>query len=275
MTSKIVKTGRVSVIIPCYNQGDTLDATLASVESSRNENLREVIIVNDGSTDPHTLKYFNGLGAARNAGIRASTGEYILPLDSDNLVRSGYLVGGVKLLENHPDIGVVYGNAEYFGEKSGPWYVENFDMSRLVYGNYIDACALIRKTALDEAGGYDEKMPYMGWEDWDLWLRLGALEWGFHHLDEFAFDYRVRNGSMINNTDKHSKELLHYIYHKPGNFQLKLLRDILLGKDRLERELAELKKSKLYRIHKKILSVFNFNFKRPNNSICSEKQCQR
>src|SRR6185369_14083809 len=152
--------GKVSIVIPCYNQGVLLQETLASVERSRNARLLEVIIVNDGSTDAQTLEIFAGLdrslytvlhqlnaglGAARNAGIRLAKGEFILPLDSDNLIRPAYLNQGVALLEQKPQLGVVYGHAEYFGEKTGPWQVPDFDLLRLVMGNFIDACALYRK----------------------------------------------------------------------------------------------------------------------------------
>ncbi len=134
MTYTSVGAGNVSIVIPCYNQGATLLEALASVEQVRNENVIDVIIVDDGSSEAETTKILDelaktghcvvsqphrGLGAARNAGIRLAKGEFILPLDSDDRLRDVYLNEGVSLLRRNPSLGVIYSDAEYFGEKSG------------------------------------------------------------------------------------------------------------------------------------------------------------
>ena len=117
MTYTSVGGGNVSIVIPCYNQGATLREALASVEQVRNENVIDVIIVDDGSSEAETTKILDelaktghcvvsqpnrGLGAARNAGIRLAKGEFILPLDSDDRLRDAYLNEGVSLLKNNP-----------------------------------------------------------------------------------------------------------------------------------------------------------------------------
>ena len=229
----------ISIVIPCYNYGVMLRETLASIERVRNETICEVIIVNDGSTDAETCKLLQdlagsnykiihqpnkGLGAARNAGIAKAVGEIILPLDSDNCIREAYFKEGIKAFSDQPSVGAVHGDAEYFGEKTGRWSVPKFDLRQIVMGNYIDACALFRKSAWESVGGYDEKMPWMGWEDWDFWLRIAARGWGFVHLDQVAFDYRVRNGSMLSETDRHRRELVKYIFNKPENKALAIIR---------------------------------------------------
>jgi glycosyltransferase involved in cell wall biosynthesis len=232
--------GKVSIVIPCFNHGEMLRETLESVEQVRNSNLSEVIIVDDGSTDPATCAYFEklshsaykvihqpnrGLGPARNTGVKAAQGEYILPLDSDNRIREPYLGRGVNILLERPDVGVVFGDAEYFGERSGRWHVDDFDLSRLVKGNYIDACALYRRAIWESVGGYDESMPWMGWEDWDFWLRVALRGWSFEHIDEIAFDYRVRSGQMNEESGRRGPELMAYVFSKTGNLALRLLRD--------------------------------------------------
>src|ERR1700730_11658859 len=95
---------KVSIIIPCYNQGHYLMEALDSIKGI-NPGLLEVIIVNDGSTDPYTNELCKnlesqgwqviwqdnkGLSAARNVGIRQASGNYILPLDADNKIRTEY-----------------------------------------------------------------------------------------------------------------------------------------------------------------------------------------
>ena len=91
-----------------------LREALASVEQVRNANLLEVIIVDDGSSEPDSVRTLSeiveagycvvsqpnrGPGAARNTGIRLAKGEFILPLDSDNRLRDVYLSEGVSLLK--------------------------------------------------------------------------------------------------------------------------------------------------------------------------------
>ena len=141
--------------------------------------LWELIIVNDGSTDEETLRVLvelrkegyriidqenQGLGAARNTGIRESAGEYILPLDSDNKIRPEYLLTGIEILEASPDVGVVYGDAEYFGEKTGIWKGQEFDRTELLVGNYIDACAVFRRGIWEQVNGFEVEMPRQGIE---------------------------------------------------------------------------------------------------------------
>jgi glycosyltransferase involved in cell wall biosynthesis len=207
-----------------------LREALASVEEVRNANVLEVIIVDDGSYESETTRILNevaeaghcvvpqpnrGPGAARNTGIRLAKGEFILPLDSDNRLRGVYLDEGVSLLKNNPSVGVIYADAEYFGERSGRWHVPEFDLLSLVRGNFIDACALYRKKLWEEVGGYDEQMICMGWEDWDFWLRVACHGGAFVHLSKIGFDYRVRTNSMVARANQHAAELRAYIFNKP------------------------------------------------------------
>lgn len=202
-----------SIVIPCYNSQDTLEETLKSVYN-QDMNDWEAIIVNDGSPDnletialhwvekDKRFRYYKkeneGLGSARNFGVQKAFGKYILPLDSDNKVRPGFARQAMDYLEQYPEVGVVYGNAMYFGEKEGTWLVEEFDLEKTLIKNYIDACAIYRKSIWALVGGYDTKMPYQGNEDWDLWLAFGIKKVGFKHLNDITFDYRVTKTSMIN-----------------------------------------------------------------------------
>lgn len=250
-----VGEGKVSIVIPCYNHGAMLREALASVKEVRNENLLEVIIVDDGSSEPDSVRTLSeiaeagyrvvaqsnrGPGAARNTGIRLAKGEFILPLDSDNRLRDVYLNEGVSLLRRNPSVGVVYAEAEFFGERSGRWYVPDFNLLSLIRMNFIDACALYRKRLWEEVGGYDEQVICMGVEDWDFWLRLAARGARFVHVPKIAFDYRVQSDSMIvkaiglgyrapsvaaMRTSPRLAELVTYIFCKPEMSSYKLLRE--------------------------------------------------
>lgn len=202
---------RASVVIPCFNQGEYLLEAVASVETVAGGH-HEIVIVDDGSDDqltPPILRHLEdrghrvmrqpnrGLAAARNVGIRAAHGAFILPLDADNRIGPDYLRAAIARLDADPQAGVVYGDALWFGEKSGRWTMGEFDAERLFCGNFIDACAVFRKTVWDELGGYDEAMPVQGWEDWDFWLRVVRTgHWTFVYCPDVHFQYRVHAASM-------------------------------------------------------------------------------
>ncbi len=203
---------KLSIIIPCYNTEGTLNETLVSV-FEQNFSEWEAIIVNDGSKDnletialnwveqDSRFKYFEkengGLGTARNYGIKKALGSYILPLDSDNKIRPDFAKKALGVFESDSEIGVIFGNAEYFGERTGIWNVGKFDILKLLRGNYIDACSIIKKEVFDLIGLYDIDIPFQGQEDWEFWLRVSASEYKFYYLNEITFDYRVEQKSMI------------------------------------------------------------------------------
>jgi glycosyltransferase involved in cell wall biosynthesis len=202
----------VSIIIPCYKTEKTLSETLQSV-LDQNFNEWEALIINDGSPDAiedialnwvkkdSRFKYFSkqneGLAKTRNYGIAKALGEYILPLDSDNLVAKDFIKDAIQILDSNTTIGVVHGHAEYFGERSGLWKVDPFELNKILIGNYIDACVIYRKELWLKIGGYDEKMPFQGHEDWDFWISLGTIDVKFHHLNKVTFYYFVAYNSMI------------------------------------------------------------------------------
>jgi len=95
----------------------------------------------------------------------------------------------------------VYGDRVELGRRSGLVQVGVPDLNRLLCGNYIDACAVIRVEAWRACGGYDGGMPTSGAEDWDLWLSMLERDFVLARLDMAAFDYRVRPDSMLSRFD--------------------------------------------------------------------------
>jgi glycosyltransferase involved in cell wall biosynthesis len=202
----------LSIIIPCFNSEATLEATLQSVWNQKYQNW-EAIIVNDGSIDnteeialdwvkrDDRFKYYTkqneGLGKTRNFAINKSIGTLILPLDSDNQLEENFVYDAVSIFEINANIGVIYGHAQYFGEKNGFWEVDDYKLEKILVHNYIDACAIYKKKFWEEVGGYDEKMPYQGHEDWELWVAFGSINVMFYHLKKITFYYYVSGNSMI------------------------------------------------------------------------------
>jgi glycosyltransferase involved in cell wall biosynthesis len=221
---------KVTVIIPCYNQGHFLSDALASLAQCDPASYL-VTIVDDGSTDPATLRMFDqldqkaftvihqpnkGLSAARNTGIKHANTDYVLLLDSDNKVRSSLIVRGTAALDKDPQVAVVYGDGQFFGDETGIRKQAPFNLQKQMLVNYIDACAIVRKSVFDDVGYFDENMKD-GWEDWEMWLRIAFRGYKFHYLDEVVFDYRIRKQSMskqVYDNKARTNSIENYVYGK-------------------------------------------------------------
>ncbi|KAB8330881.1 glycosyltransferase family 2 protein [Scytonema tolypothrichoides VB-61278] len=264
---------RLSVIIPCFNHGKFIMDAISSVEECQ-EKVYEIIIVNDGSTDPYTCEVMEqlkkkgysvveqenlGLSAARNSGIKLAKGEYILPLDSDNKIRQNYILKGIQILDNFPEVGVVYGDAEYFGEKSGLWKVPEFDLRMLLLGNYIDACAVFRKSVWVNCGYYDTEMPKIGYEDWNFWLDVAKNGWKFYHISEVLFDYRVRAGSMVSacNIPENQKLLIQYVTNKHSDILREEYKKLYTDFHLVYQELQKIRNHSFYKIYKFLSKIYS------------------
>jgi glycosyltransferase involved in cell wall biosynthesis len=179
--------GLISVIVPCYNQGIYLKETIQSALASSYRPL-EILIINDGSMDNsldiakeleaqhpeiRVLDQANaGVTKARNAGIAAAQGEYLLPLDGDDLISPDYIQQGLAILTTRPEVKVVYCQAEKFSDSGRkPWKLKPFSLQQLAKDNMIFVSALFRKADAVAVGGFSEDMQ-LGREDWEFWIKL-------------------------------------------------------------------------------------------------------
>lgn len=245
------QSATVSIVIPCFNHGQYLQEALDSIDKTRINYDIEIIIVDDGSSDLETLQILEDLrqlnykiihqsnggpGKARNTGIKIAVGKYILPLDADNKIDPNYINKAIPILErNQADI--VYAVPHFFGDttnKKRQFKVRSFDDLGLVTGNCADACAIYRKEVWTKNGGYDEAMPYFGFEDWEFWINASKNNFTFHFINEKLFFYRINNNSMIsqfNNTERNV--LMHrYLAKKHADFFLEKLVKITYIKER-------------------------------------------
>lgn len=211
---------KVSVIIPCYNLGKYIKEAIDSVSAQTFQDF-EIIVVNDGSTDAETNQIINGLdnsrikvittenhglASARNNGIAAAAGDYILPLDADDKIAPAYLEKAVKYLDEDTELGIVYCEADFFGEENFKWDLPDYELSKILLDNLIFASAFFRKKDWEAIGGYKQAMIF-GWEDYDFWLSIIELERKVCRIPETLFYYRKRNDSMAHSM---SREHLYY-----------------------------------------------------------------
>jgi glycosyltransferase involved in cell wall biosynthesis len=198
----------VAIVIPCFNAGLPLREAINSAKAQTHRDV-EVVVVDDGSTDPQTLEILEavrseglrvvvqsnaGPAAARNAGIRETTCRFILPLDADDLIDSSYAEKAADVLERRADIGIVYCKAMKFGSETGPWTLPPYSIREIVVDNVIFVSAMFRRQDWVEVGGFDETLRF-GVEDYDFWLKLISRGRGVKQLDEFLFHYRVQTDS--------------------------------------------------------------------------------
>jgi glycosyltransferase involved in cell wall biosynthesis len=203
---------KISVVIPCYNHGKYVEEAIISVKKQTFSDY-EIIVVNDGSTDKETImvleqlreKYRdvlfidqeNGhLANARNTGIRVSQGKFFLPLDADDKIAPQMLAQCFAEIEKDDRLGFVYTYTQFFGDFTATLPRPQYDFYELLRKNYIVASALIRKSAWQEIGGYDENMQ-SGYEDWEFYIRLGKSGWHGNLITKPLFCYRKHGASMI------------------------------------------------------------------------------
>ncbi|MCL4233242.1 MAG: glycosyltransferase [Deltaproteobacteria bacterium] len=203
---------RISVVIPCYNMGAFVGEAVDSVLAQRLGEV-EIVLVDDGSNDGETPEAIDalarrapirvvrtsnrGLAAARNEGVRTANGELIAFLDADDRFAPGALDAMDRASSAHPDAAYVYGHTRAFGARDEIWHRGDFNFFHLLYANEFEPAVMIRKEALDRVGGFRPVGPVPGVEDWDLWLRLGALGLFGRRIDAVTLEYRIRPGSMV------------------------------------------------------------------------------
>lgn len=232
----------VSLVIPCYNQGEYLAECLESVIQQTYSDWI-CIIVNDGSTDNteevikefshrdsriHSLSQNNlGLAAARNNGIRSCNSEFIVPLDSDDRLGLKYIENTINALTTNKDLKVVYTDCQLFGAVNQKLWLPDYSYKLLLQRNLITATAAYRREDYEISSGYDETIK--GWEDWDFWLSLLDKGSQVKKIEDVLFFYRQKEGSMGGNisVDPELKSSLrNYIYHKHESKYLEYPNDV-------------------------------------------------
>lgn len=212
---------RFAVLIPCFNDGPLLEQAVRSVDEAEPV---ELVVIDDHSTDPQTLRILEGLKAegvrvvrheanrglseARNTGLAETAAPYVFPLDADDLAVAGSIARMADILDRHPEAAVCFGDFEEY-RPNPPTFAklrlvravpERLDPYRIAYVNELPPTALYRRDVLIEVGGWEDPHPDIGgYEDWDLWMKLAERGLtGVHAgVGVLAYRYRIDEPRML------------------------------------------------------------------------------
>ncbi len=202
--NKKIKKPLVSIITPSYNQGVFIRETIDSIRAQDYPNI-EHIILDGGSTDSTlevlksygkdlrwTSKKDKGQSDAINTGFAMASGEIFAWLNSDDTYLPSAISKVVDFFNSHPDISVVYGDANYInttGKIIGKYPTEAFDYKRLAVVDFIcQPSTFFRASAWKKSEALDLSLVYT--MDYDLWIRLAKVE-SFSHLKQVLSTYRL------------------------------------------------------------------------------------
>ena len=209
----------VSVIIPAYNASDTVGEALDSLIEQTHRRW-EAIVVDDGSTDETAtvartyaardrrirliLGEHRGGGAARNVGIESARYDWLLFLDADDRLTPRALVSLAAAVAADKGLDAVHGGwARVTGDGTITESVFRHQTGDLfaAFSQYcvfpIHTC-LVRRVCVQRAGGFDPDLRTC--QDWDLWQRVARAGARFGHVQEMVAFYRMRPGSVMNDS---------------------------------------------------------------------------
>lgn len=219
----------ISVVVPCFNDGRFLKECLKSV-SEQTLQPAEILVIDDGSTDPKTIKFLQqieiprvrvihqenrGLAGARNTGVRNSYGKYIYFLDADDLIHPQCLAKLARMLEESNDAIAAISRIRILGGSDhGTVWGEPCNPYLILVNNQWAAGIMLRRETVDKYNlWYDESMR-SGYEDWELHIRVAKTGKTILFCPEPLYQYRVRKRSLLSTSRERHVEIVNYIRNK-------------------------------------------------------------
>lgn len=209
VTAVDVPVTAVEVVVTAFNQGELVTAAVDSA-LAQSRAPREVIVVDDGSTDAASraalqalaqrsgvrviARTNGGVSAARNTGIAAASAELVVVLDGDDELDPSFIARTAAAVEADTDVVAasgwlrLHGAADALARPAGGYAID------FLHRNNAPATVLLRRTAWQRAGGYDEAMR-SGFEDWDFFLSLLSSGGRIEIVPEELVRYRTAPAS--------------------------------------------------------------------------------
>lgn len=202
----------LSIVIPYYNMGEFIEECIRSVQQSTYAE-KEIIVINDGSTDPDSIKKLEslarwkgvqvvhhknqGLALTRNYGASMARGKWLAFLDADDKVSPEYYSKAIHALKRNGNVFFVGSWVQYFGNSDQLWTGFTPQPPYILVHNSLNSSGLVYKRAAFLAGGLNDKTTDYGLEDYESVVNLISGGWNGIVLPEPLFHYRVRKGSMF------------------------------------------------------------------------------
>ena len=210
----------ISVLIPVYNvEAKYLRECLDSVLAQMYDNI-EVCVVDDASSRKETLEVLdeyekdvririkhrkkNGhISRATNDALKMAKGDFVALMDDDDVIAPNALMEVVKALNENRKLDFIYTDEDKIdldGKRCDPNFKSDWAPDSFLSSNYISHLGVLRKTIVEEVGGFREG--YEGAQDYDLYLRVTEKTELIHHISKVLYHWRMIPGSTsmeINN----------------------------------------------------------------------------
>ncbi len=241
---KRYKDEKVGIVMPIYNSIKTLNRTVNAIINQTYKNW-ELFIINDGSTD-NTSHICNALrlldkritifGSDFNQGpsnsrnyiinaIRNYGHDMVAYCDSDDIWNLDHLEKSLSILQEKPEIDMVYSDAKFVNDKNeiltsfGVQECSEFDIEKLKKGNFIYLSSVVHRSNCLDNGEFDPRLDSI--EDWDFWLRIAKKGHGIFHNQEVQIKYLVKKNGVAGTCTDKIREIFKD-KHENNNFPLKL-----------------------------------------------------
>lgn len=267
---------KVSIIIPCFNDAKYVNKAVQSALDQTYLN-KEIIVVDDGSNyeTKKVLKDLEpklnllitqenkGTSAARNTGIEAATGEFILVLDSDDYFEPQFCEKSIKIFQDREDVKIVTCYTNWFQNKKGSkiFRPKGGDLKDILINNAAMGSAIFRRRDWEKIGGYDESM-VKGYEDWEFYLNILKSGGCIYVIPEVLFNYRNKRKSRNKIANLKKYELMEYIYLKHEKLYKEhfsyFIREWLDSVKKSEAFKQQVMDSTDYKVGNKILKPFRY-----------------
>lgn len=269
-------TPKISIVIASYNDPFVEKAVESALEQDY-EN-KEIILVDDGSkgqfkalteslrdrVDLFIQQPNSGQSIARNNAIKKAGGKYILNHDSDDFFETSFCSEAVEVLENNKEVKIVTCKANRIFEKKkidvyipGGGTYENF-----LFANAALGSSMFRRAGWEEVGGYEEELPILGFEDWELYLNILKRGGTAYVIDEVLFNYRLRPNSITRRISNLRNEKFKHIILKHQELYIhrfeSTINNLFSRMENMQKDISKIKEGPDYKTGKRLLGPFRF-----------------